>query len=147
MQASIGASAQPVSFDGEPTDDPLDGTPPPKGVADSTGQSTHVTDTTNSVRKKTKNDQGIDGLLRMLDRLHEDNNSRLDKLSLRIGYVLSKAWQDVYKLLWQLPGLSRDQKFDVGEIILAKVECLDFFLGMPSEDRVAYVFCALAKFG
>ncbi|KAG6400407.1 hypothetical protein SASPL_137238 [Salvia splendens] len=47
----------------------------------------------------------------------------------------------------RLPGLTREQKFDAGEIILEKVERLDFFLGMPDDDRIAFVLRVLAKYG
>lgn len=44
-------------------------------------------------------------------------------------------------------GYLESKKFNVSEIILEKVECLDFFLGIPDDDRVAYVFRTLAKYG
>ncbi|KAG6435856.1 hypothetical protein SASPL_100737 [Salvia splendens] len=100
-------------------------------------------------RKSDKNDTSVDGLIEMLGKMNHDTNARLDCLSKRIGYEfdLSKARKDVYVELGRIPGLSRVQKFNVGEIILEKVERLDFFLGMPDEDRLAYVVHALAKYG
>ena len=121
---------------------------PPEGVADSTGQSTQRTGSSIGTGKKRKNDDSIDGLVQMLAKMQEDTNVRLDCLSLRIGYEfdLSKARKEVYEVLGRLP-LTRDQKFDVGEVILEKVQRLDFFLGMPEEDRFAYAIRLLAKYG
>ena len=68
--------------------------------------------------------------------------------SLRIDYEydLIKEHKEVYEVLGRLPQ-TRDQKFDVGEFILEKVQHLDFFLGMPEEDRFAYAILLLAKYG
>ncbi|KAG6387425.1 hypothetical protein SASPL_152612 [Salvia splendens] len=61
---------------------------------------------------------------------------------------LDDTWcvrKEVYDLLGRLP-LTRN-KFDVGEIILEKVQCLAFFLGMPEEGMFAYATRILAKYG
>ncbi|KAG6407848.1 hypothetical protein SASPL_130848 [Salvia splendens] len=66
----------------------------------------------------------------MLAKMQEDTNARLDCLSLWIGYDfdLSKARKEVYEVLGRLP-LTRDQKFDVCEIILEKVQRITSSLG------------------
>ncbi|KAG6414352.1 hypothetical protein SASPL_127072 [Salvia splendens] len=124
------------------------GSVPPEGVVDSTRQSTHQTTSLNGTGKKRKNDDSIGGLVEMLAKMQKDTNARLDCLSLRIGYEfdLSKARKEVYDVLGRLP-LTRDQKFDGGEIILEKVQHLDFFLGMPEEDMFAYAIRVLTKYG
>ncbi|KAG6413136.1 hypothetical protein SASPL_125838 [Salvia splendens] len=161
VQESIGAIGEQVipdeqpsmddqpTMDDQPSMDPLGGTPTPAGAANSTSHGGRANATSGSVGNKKKlSELGTDGLVHMLEKLHEDTNKRLDTLSLRIGYEfdLSKARKDVFQLLGRLPGLTREQKFDVGEILLEKVERLDFFLGMQDEDRSAYVLRALVKF-
>ncbi|KAG6400948.1 hypothetical protein SASPL_137793 [Salvia splendens] len=114
--------------------------------------STHRTTSTRNGKKrnskKRNSNDNVEGLIEMLGKMHNYTNTRLDSLSLRIWYEfdLSKARKDVYHLLGHLLGLSRKQKFDIGEIILQKVKHLDFFLGMQDDDRVAYVFRTLAKY-
>ena len=94
-------------------------------------------------------DTSIDGLVQLLTKLHDDTNDRIQSLSLRIGYEfdLSAARKQVYEMLGKLPALSKAQKFDAGELILRKVDRLDFFLGIPQEDREDYVLHALERFG
>ncbi|KAG6394577.1 hypothetical protein SASPL_145166 [Salvia splendens] len=155
MQESFGTIGEQVipdeqpSMNDQPSMDPLGGTPTPAGAANSTSHGGRANATSGSVGNKKKlSELGTYGLVHLLEKLHEDTNKRLDTLSLRIGYEfdLSKARKDVFQLLGKLPGLTREQKFDVGEILLEKVERLDFFLGMQDEDRSAYVLRALAKF-
>ena len=49
-------------------------------------------------------------------------------------------------MLGKPPTLSKAQKFNDGELILRKVDHLDFFLGIPEEDREDYVLHALEHF-
>ncbi|KAL1567235.1 hypothetical protein AAHA92_02734 [Salvia divinorum] len=73
--------------------------------------------------------------------MHEDANARLQLLSNRIGYEvdLSKARKDVFDLLGGIPGLTRDVKFDVCEILAKSPDRLDIFMGLLKDDREAYV--------
>ncbi|KAG6437012.1 hypothetical protein SASPL_101919 [Salvia splendens] len=99
--------------------------------------------------KKRKADLSIDDLIELLGKMNDATNARLEILSLRTGYEfdLSKARKEVFVELGRLPGLTREQKFDAWEIILEKVERLDFFLGLSDDDRITFVFRVLAKYG
>lgn len=125
-----------------------------KSTPDEVGESSHqstkstrVAVSDKSSGRKRKHDDSLDGLVELLSKMHEDTNARLECLSMRIGYEfdLTKAQKDVYDLLGTIPGLTMDQKFDVGEIILEKVEHLNFFMGLPECARLPYVMRALEK--
>ncbi|XP_047953919.1 uncharacterized protein LOC125200284 [Salvia hispanica] len=148
IQESIGTGGADFNLGDQPTPAPVDGTQTPPSAADSTGHNNPTKATSTSGGKKRKIEMGIEGLVHMLEKVHDDTNKRLDTLAQRIGYEfdLSQSRKHVYEQLGKLPDLSREQKFDVGGWILEKVERLDFFLGMPDEDRLAYVIRALEKY-
>lgn len=100
-------------------------------------------------KKKTMGDQVIDGLLDMLGKMHEDTSERLQNLTARIGYEynLQKARKQVFAVLGRIPELTIKQRYEAGDVIVEKVERLDFFLGMPEDARLGYVEHALEKWG
>ena len=145
-----GGSGQSVGSTDVPTADPLSQTNNPLDApVDSSGNSNREKAARTAGGKKRKAEQPIDGLIELLGKMNDATNARLESLSLRIGYEfdLSKARKEVFAELGRLPGLTREEKFDAGEIILEKVERLDFFLGMPDDDRLAFVVRVLAKYG
>ncbi|KAG6416145.1 hypothetical protein SASPL_123569 [Salvia splendens] len=133
-------SAPPVSLEDVVEGDPFSTSHTPDGQADSNRQGTPTNNDSKGGGGKGKAIEGIEGLMNLLEKLHDNTNARLESLATRTGYEshLRKARKEAYELLGRLPGLTRDQKFDGGEIILVKLERLDFFLGMPEEDRLAY---------
>ncbi|KAG6433154.1 hypothetical protein SASPL_104762 [Salvia splendens] len=122
---------------------------PPNAPVESLGNTNREKAARTTGGKKRKADHSIDGLIELLGKMNDATNARLESLSHRIGYEfdLSKSQKEVFAELGRLPGLTREQKFDAGEIILEKVERLDFFLGMPDDDRIAFLFRVLAKYG
>ncbi|KAG6426788.1 hypothetical protein SASPL_111022 [Salvia splendens] len=122
----------------------------PDEVGESSPQSTKSTKVAVSDKssgRKRKHDDSLDALVELLSKMHEDTNTRLECLSMRIGYEfdLTKAQKDVYDLLGTIPGLTMDQKFDAGEIILEKVEHLNFFMRLPECAHLPYVMRVLEK--
>ncbi|XP_042022975.1 uncharacterized protein LOC121770287 [Salvia splendens] len=140
---SVGSTDVPTSHPPSQTNTP------PDAPVESSGNTNREKAARTGGGKKRKADHSIDGLVDMLGKMNDATNARLESLSLRIGYEfdLSNARKEVFAELGRLPGLTREQKFDAGEIILEKVERLDFFLGMPDDDRIAFVFRVLAKYG
>ncbi|KAL1540521.1 hypothetical protein AAHA92_24864 [Salvia divinorum] len=116
--------------------------------ADSTCQSAGGSESQSEAARKSTGDPAMDVMLELIGKMHEDTNARLQCLSLRIGYEqdLCKAQKEVFELLGRIPELSLQQKFDAGDILLEKIERLNFFLGIPEGGRLAYVLHALAKF-
>ncbi|KAG6407790.1 hypothetical protein SASPL_130788 [Salvia splendens] len=91
---------------------------------------------TQSFQKKNKKRKVVDRsdiLLEMLAKSNEDINSRLDKLTNRIGYEfdVSKARKEVFSILGDIQGLTLGQQLDAAGIILEKVQRLDLFMSLP----------------
>ncbi|KAL1569476.1 hypothetical protein AAHA92_00951 [Salvia divinorum] len=137
-----------LSFEDLSSNDPHLVDSPDSAAADRSHQTSKDTRGPTPTLKKTTGDQAIDGLLNILGKMHEDTNARLQCLTLRIGYEydLSKARKEVFEVLGRIPELTLKQRYEAGDIILEKVQRLDFFLGMPEEARLGYVEHALEKY-
>ncbi|XP_047971964.1 uncharacterized protein LOC125214833 [Salvia hispanica] len=98
-------------------------------------------DTGHSECKKRKAVDGMEGVLALLSKMHEDTIATLQHLSTRIGYEvdLSKTRRELFNLLGNIPDLSLDDKFDVCETLGEKPELLDLFMGLPDTVKPAYV--------
>lgn len=106
--------------------------------------------TPQSAQKKNKKRKVVDRsdiLLEMLAKSNEDINSRLDKLTNRIGYEfdVSKARKEVFPILGDIQGLTLGQQLDAAGIILEKVQRLDLFMSLPEAFRHTYVVRMLEK--
>ncbi|KAL1560056.1 hypothetical protein AAHA92_10321 [Salvia divinorum] len=82
IQESAGTGGGQPNYDEQPTIDPFDGMATPDGTTESASQTARANGASSSAGKKRKTELGIDGLIHMLEKLHEE----LDTLSLRIGY-------------------------------------------------------------
>ncbi|KAG6383479.1 hypothetical protein SASPL_156766 [Salvia splendens] len=122
LNTSNGSQDYNVSLDDLSATEPMSKQSTPDGVGESLPQSTKSTKvpvSDKSSGRKRKHDNSLDALVELLSKMHEDTNARLE--------------------------LTMDQKFDAGEIILEKVEHLNFFMGLPECARLPYVMRALEK--
>ncbi|KAL1547695.1 hypothetical protein AAHA92_16018 [Salvia divinorum] len=97
--------------------------------------------------KRAKITTHIGGMVELLKQIHDDSNTCLEKLSMRIEYEvdLSKARKEAYEVLGTIDGLSMVDKFDIGEILVANPPRHDFFMGMPPMAHPAYALRVLAE--
>ncbi|KAL1564214.1 hypothetical protein AAHA92_06587 [Salvia divinorum] len=118
-----------LSFEDLSSNDPHLVDSPDSSVADRSHQTSKDTRGPTPTLKKITGDQAIDGLLNMLGKMHEDTNARLQCLTLRIGYEydLSKVRKEVFEVLGRILELTLKQRYEAGDIILEKVQRLDFF--------------------
>ncbi|KAL1559032.1 hypothetical protein AAHA92_09421 [Salvia divinorum] len=73
--------------------------------------------------------------------LHAETNSRLEIISLGIGYEfdLGKARQEVFDKLGNVEGLTFDERYKLCDILGDKSQCLEVFMGMPPNARLGYM--------
>ncbi|KAL1554873.1 hypothetical protein AAHA92_15381 [Salvia divinorum] len=126
--------------------DEVDGAPHEE-TTDSVYSSAQQSSSAGVAGKKQKGRDALDDLIEVIGKMHQDTNARLQYLATRIGYEfdLTKARKEVFELVGVIPGLSLEQVLDASEIILAKVERLDFFMSLPEGARQVYVYRALEK--
>ncbi|KAL1535912.1 hypothetical protein AAHA92_28635 [Salvia divinorum] len=93
--------------------------------------------------------EGMQGVIALLSKMHEDTNVTLLHLFTRIGHEvdLSKTRRELFNLLGNIPDLSLDDKFDVCEALGEKPERLDLFMGLPDSVKPAYVMRVLKEKG
>ncbi|KAL1540204.1 hypothetical protein AAHA92_24590 [Salvia divinorum] len=97
--------------------------------------------------KKRKVGDAMDGFVDLFTKMHEDNNSRMDVLSNRIGYEvdLSKARNELYERLGHIPGLTIHDKLDICDALIKERDRLDFFMGSSDDARDIYVMRILSE--
>lgn len=96
--------------------------------------------------KRKQTDEG-DGLLKLLEKLHNETNSRLDTLSTRIGYDidLGKARQEIFRHMDMMSELSDAQRYDLCDIIGKENFRLEIFMGLPDVKKPGYVLRVMEK--
>lgn len=96
-------------------------------------------------KRKRKGHDDDDGLLELLGKLHAETNSRLETLSMRIGYEmdLGKARQNVFNQLGSMPSLSEELRYC--EILGKDNSRLEIFMGLPEPSKPGYVMRILKK--
>ncbi|KAG6403394.1 hypothetical protein SASPL_135612 [Salvia splendens] len=119
----------------------------PQGLDQTASDNDNETQSAQKKNKKRKVVDRSDILLEMLAKSNEDINSRLDKLTNRIGYEfdVSKARNEVFPILGDIQGLTIGQQLDAARIILEKVQRLDLFMSLPEAFRHTYVVRMLEK--
>lgn len=97
--------------------------------------------------KKRKASCGIELICAVLTEMHRSTNAILDVLASRIGYDydLGKARRGIFGKLSDIPGLTLDDKFDVGEMLADSDGRLEFFMSLPEDTRREYVRYLLNK--
>ncbi|XP_042058409.1 uncharacterized protein LOC121802780 [Salvia splendens] len=106
----------------------------------------------NSIRKQTSTNKSnsskkrkLDGsdaaLMEFLANLHSETNSRLEVISTRIGYEfdLGQARQDVFAKLYDVDGLTLDQRYELCNILGDKPQRMEIFMGMQKTARLGYL--------
>ncbi|KAG6390532.1 hypothetical protein SASPL_148270 [Salvia splendens] len=119
----------------------------PQGLDQTASDNDNETQSAQKKNKKIKVVDRSDILLEMLAKSNENINSRLDKLTNRIGYEfdVNKARKEVFPILRDIQGLTLGQQLDAAGIILEKVQCLDLFMSLPEAFRHTYVVRMLEK--
>lgn len=109
-------------------------------------QQQHFSETKTS-RKKRKLSTSEDALMEFLGNLHAQTNTRLDKISSRIGYEfdVAQAREEVFEKLGCVDGLTLEQRYDLCDILSDKPQQMEVFKGMPANAKLGYVLRLLAK--
>lgn len=97
---------------------------------------------TSRLPRKRKQAENVDKTLRdLLTQMQLDTNSRLESISHRIGYQsdLGQARREVWAMLDAIPELSMEEVFDASDVLIENAQKLEFFSGLPSPARPAYV--------
>ena len=102
------------------------------------GKQTSTSGTSPKKRKKVSRDGE---LMEFLGNLHAETNTRLEKISNRIGYEfdMAKAREEVFAKLGTVEGLTLDQTYDLCNILGDKPQRLEVFNGMPTNARLGYL--------
>ncbi|KAG6386932.1 hypothetical protein SASPL_152112 [Salvia splendens] len=76
-----------------------------------------------------------------------DTNARLEHLASRIGYEfdVEKAQKQLFELIGVIHRLTLGQVFDASDVILEKIERLNYFMSLPPRAREAYCFFTLDR--
>ncbi|KAL1548308.1 hypothetical protein AAHA92_16554 [Salvia divinorum] len=135
-----------VNLEDLPANTPTPEQVPPEAPEDGAGQNVQGSQQDKNHGKKRKSPEGSDAFIAILGKLHEDTNSRLDRLTERIGYEfdVSKSRKEVYNILGTI-GITLQEQFDAAEYIFAKVDRIDLFKCLPEHARHPYVMQALEK--
>ncbi|KAL1544818.1 hypothetical protein AAHA92_21621 [Salvia divinorum] len=142
-----GGSEYVASTDAPSGANPQNNNKSPQGDDQSASDSGYKTQSAKKKNKKRKGVERSDILLEMLAKSNEDINSRLDKLTNRIGYEfdVSKSRKEVFGILADIQGLTLGQQLDAAGIILEKVQRLDLFMSLPEAFLHTYVVRMLEK--
>lgn len=91
--------------------------------------------------KKRKVHDDLQGICDLLSELNRSQNTRLEHLASRIGYEfdMGKARQETFQQLGEIPGLSRENRFILLELVAFKAERLEIWKAMDKEARADYV--------
>lgn len=102
----------------------------------------HAAGTSKLPRKRKQADSIDKTLCELLTQMQRDTNSRLESIAHRIGYQsdLGQARKEVWAMLETIPELSLDETFDAADILIGNPQKLEFFSGLPSPARPAYVW-------
>lgn len=95
----------------------------------------------NNKAKKRKVHDPLQGVCELLSEMNRSQNVRLEHLANRIGYEfdMGKARQETLKQLKEIPGLSRENRYTVLELVAFKAERLEIWKSMDNEARADYV--------
>ncbi|KAG6410223.1 hypothetical protein SASPL_128276 [Salvia splendens] len=87
-------------------------------------------------------------LVDVIAKMHEDTNARLEHLANRIDYEfdVKKAQKQLFELIGVISGLTLGQVFDASDVILEKIERLNYFMSLPPGAKEVYVWHALEKY-
>lgn len=120
---------------------PLNSTAAEDSVCQSQSNEVHSLPSAHKKRKPQGQDH-IQNLCELLSVMHQDTNARLQNLGDRLGVQadLLKAKNDVCALLQEIPNLSEDDLFDIGDILMEKTSNLQMFLTLPESKRASYVY-------
>ena len=79
--------------------------------------------------------------------LHAETNARLDTLAARIGFDmdLDKAKKEIFRHLNNILWLSKEQQYDLYNIIGKKNSRLEIFMGLPNFKKPGHVKRVLEK--
>ncbi|KAL8526670.1 hypothetical protein ACS0TY_015755 [Phlomoides rotata] len=77
----------------------------------------------------------------------KSTGERLETIAQRIGYDkdIGTARKQVFEMLGGIQSLTLVDKLDVCEIIGAKIEWLEIFMGLPEDARSVYVHRVLDR--
>ncbi|KAL1539984.1 hypothetical protein AAHA92_24404 [Salvia divinorum] len=97
--------------------------------------------------RKRKAGAAMEAILEAMTKMNDDTNNRLDTLSARIGYDfdLSVKRTEISKLLQNIPGLDRKQKFLASDILVKEPERLDLFMGYEEDEKADYLMHILEE--
>ncbi|KAL8545937.1 hypothetical protein ACS0TY_005886 [Phlomoides rotata] len=104
--------------------------------------------TTNSGKKqKSKSEISDSSVTAMFGKFFKCTGERLENIAQRIGYDkdIGTARKQVFEMLGGIQSLTLIDKLDVCEIIGAKIEWLEIFMGLPEDARAVYVHRVLDR--
>ncbi|KAL8507363.1 hypothetical protein ACS0TY_018058 [Phlomoides rotata] len=96
---------------------------------------------------KLQSDNSESSMATMFGEFFKCTGERLENIAQRIGYDkdIGTARKEVFGMLDGIESLCLVDKLDVCEIIGAKIEWLEIFLGLPEEARAVYVHRVLDR--